>query len=58
MTEVVFAVGASEGNTQCLDIAIADDDLTEGLECFSFSFDDIFVPICIEDNDGKAFYCL
>ena len=69
MTEVVFAVGAGEGSTQCLDIAIADDDLAEGLECFSFSFGSgsgfdfgfgsgIFVPVCIEDTDGKAFHCL
>ena len=59
MTEVVFAVGAGEGSTQCLDIAIADDDQTEGLECFSFGVGTgIFVPICIEDNDSKAFHCL
>lgn len=56
MTEVLFAVGASEGSTQCLDIIIAEDDQTEGLECFSLGFDNgIFVPVCIEDNDGKAF---
>ena len=62
-TEVVFAVGAGEGNAQCLDIAITNDDLAEGLECFSFSFSigfntGIFVPVCIEDNDSKAFHCL
>ena len=65
MTEVVFAVGAGEGSAQCLDIAITNDDLAEGLECFSFSFSfgfgfgtGIFVPVCIEDTDGKAFHCL
>ena len=59
MTEVVFAVGDGEGSTQCLDIAIADDDLAEGLECFSFGFNTgIFIPVCIEDNDSKAFHCL
>ena len=63
MTEVVFAVGAGEGSTLCLDIAIANDELAEGLECFSFSFSigfntGIFVPVCIEDNDSKAFHCI
>ena len=55
MAEVLFTVGASEGSTECLDIVIADDDQTEGLECFTLSFDNgIFVPVCIEDNDGEA----
>lgn len=50
---MVFAVGASEGSVECLDIVFAEDDQTEGLECFSLNVDSIFVPVCIEDNDGN-----
>lgn len=53
ITEVVFAVGASEGSVECLNIVFAEDDQTEGLECFSLNVDSIFVPVCIEDNDGN-----
>lgn len=56
---VLFAVGSSEGSRECLDIVFADDDQTEGLECFTLGFDNgLFVPVCIEDNDGEIFYCL
>ena len=42
-----------------MDLAFVDDDLTEGLECFSFGVDTVsFVPICIEDDDGEAFHCV
>ena len=48
---MLFAVGSSQGTTGCVDIVLADDNVTEGLECFSFSLNDMFVPVCIEDDD-------
>lgn len=55
-TTVLFAIGSSEGSTQCVDIVFADDDLTERLECFSVGFSNgLFGPVCIEDNDGEIF---
>ena len=56
-----------------MDLAFVDDDLTEGLECFSFSAVPLsffpvifsvvpvtvsFVPICVQDDDGEAFHCV
>ena len=53
---VTFPIGATEGRRECINITmIADDDNTEGLECFAVFADGVarFIAVCIEDVKGK-----
>ena len=38
---------------KCVNVTFIDDDVTEQLECFTFAAATAFVPVCIEDNDGR-----
>ena len=48
-----------QGSAECVNITFVDDSLSELLECFTLraGFLDAFVsvPVCTEDNDGKAY---
>ena len=58
---MLFAVGSSQGTTGCIDIVVANNTVSEGLECFSLSLNNVavsnvevplrFVPVCIKDDD-------
>ena len=53
VTLISFSIGATQGSVKCVNVTFIDDDVTEQLECFTFAAATAFVPVCIEDNDGR-----
>ena len=56
LASITFSTGAIQGSVACVNITFIDDDVTEQLECFTFALttiDESFIPVCIEDNDGR-----